>query len=221
MPATPILTLTVENSSGRIKAEIANSDTPTHNELWVSTPSENNGDPMRVGDNIAVDGTFYHYGGAHGKSYSFFARAVNGTSADSVTQVAAPALTSFWLHAVDKASATSNLSGSALDLFNLAEARNQSRALEDYLLSGRSVLLAETSAISNHAFSATIRIPFTNDADRATLLDILESQRYVCARSQDGFKLFGVLQAVQFAYNATYTDFDLNLTEVDFSEHIA
>src|SRR5262245_60305077 len=109
-PAAPIITPTPSNAGGYIDIIVANSDTPTRNEIWRQAAEEYAGAAVRLTRTLAVDGTYRDYNVASGRSYTYFARAVNASGeTDSTSSASSVTLASGWVHAVDKTQASTNL----------------------------------------------------------------------------------------------------------------
>lgn len=226
MPSTPTLTVVPNTADGRNVVSISNSDVPDYNDIYRSTSSENNGQEVRIAYQAAINSTFYDSNVAAGITYNYRVEAVDGgVAASSTVATATLSLDNLWIHAVRK-SPNSNVFGTAVALINMAtQERDLGRESSQYTLSGRTVPKVLTSEIQGETLSVLCRIPTADYADKETLLSIQESSRYVCVRDQNsggilGFKIFGTLDIVPLQYQFGFTDFQLTITAVHYSEQM-
>lgn len=227
MPSTPTLTVTPSTTDGRNVVVIANSDSPDSNRIERAAAGENGGAFIVIASGLSVGATFYDSNVAAGIPYSYRAVAIaSGVEAVSTIEVATLTLTRLWMHAVQKDDA-SNVFGTAVSLINMAtQEKDTSRESASFVLSGRETFKILASDIIGETVNVLCRIVDADYANKATLLEIQESGRYVCIRDQNyegmlGFKIFGLLDVVPLQYQYGYTDFQLTLTGVQYNEAVS
>lgn len=222
---TPTFTLTVYD--GFIRLIVTNPSTaPDTNQVWRSTPTENNGLPIEISGTLKVNGIFTDYNVASGESYVYFIRAISGsTSLDSVTAQGTISLSRGIIHAVSKSYGSTNKLPSipALPVWDLEpHAHPFTRASIQYMTPNtQNKAVVGISAIGETGAQFTARVRLQEQYDRRTLQALYQCGAYLCYRDPSGNKVFGTLANYSEQYNTGYTDVAIIFDRCDFTESVA
>lgn len=219
MPATPTLSLTPSNSDGSVEVRITNSDSPDYNQLWMS---EAGATAIMIGNNIAVDGGFTVHCCRSGISYSFFARAVDGTDfADSAIHVASVTLSKLHINAAVRYSRTSTSVGDRLTLVNLMpEGLTITRASRSFDHAGQTGPFIGTSDITQRVLTCTVTIGEDDTTSLRRLRALKDARTTLLFRDQQGVGMYGTLAELTPVYEVTYVDVAIVAEENSYSPAI-
>lgn len=211
--ATPALTVNIADD--HISVTFANSDTPTFNFLKRNS--------VYISKTIASDGAFLDYQTRSGEQVFYVGSAFDGTqeSAPTSPQTGTVTLDLATIHKVRK-SATSNISGAGIELFN-QEGQQQTRTRESEILqlAAQEQPRIKTSELVGRYVECPIYIL---RADWGAMIPALEamiwSDDLFCFRDQFGELMFCTFpdqeaKFTQFKYNIT-----LRLIESAYSEAV-
>lgn len=220
-------------ANGRIVVLYNNSaNTGGWNRLLRSTPSENGGTPIKIGDPVPLFhhlsdfAEFHDYNVASGKSYIYSWEVSDGSmvvgTSDSDSGIIT--LSSAWLHVAHKnhmEDVTTPTNGElAMRLIDFAPYQ-QSRKLTTISrnIANSTKPRVGVGSIKHTQVNPSFLITYDND-NRATLRSIFKSNYYVCLRDTFGNKYFGRLIAPTENYGATFTTPTLLFESLSFDESV-
>ncbi len=226
-PATPTLTIQAINSGGYVLAQIANSDTPTYDELWRFEYTAGRATAIRVGASLPKNVSFTDYNARSGTVYQYFARAYNGTglftdSADSA--VIYLTLTDTFIHVVSRTST----SGNAILPTTFLLLDGSEFGLEEVAASHKLLGRSRPVSISGPAVWQTARVIGIDPHDKTipsrivpALMTIWRQGVVVCLRSGAGHRIFGKMTEPGSSISSESMNvdaFSFGVTEEDYTE---
>lgn len=193
-PATPTLGVNASNSGGYVQLIIANSDTPSYNELWRYVATAASSTAIKIGALLPKSATFNDFQAASGVGYKYFARAYASTglfSDSSVSSTTTLTLPNVFLHAVSRTSVTSNTDG-VVSLLNVTTQWIPEEVRAEVNLIGRSAPASLLGQAISHRLSVTANT--TDYTDVTAVLAIWRKQEtgsVLCVRDHKGNRVFG------------------------------
>ena len=230
-PAAPTLTCTVVNDSGYILHQIANSDTPTYNELWTYGKNEDPSVAYKIGAGLPVDATFIDYNsdddldGLDAGRY-FFARAYNSSlftdSSHVLISSGEVVLSQLFLHAVSRTNTSSNAVGQAVKLLNVEATYTPQEMATTVNLIGRT---APTPLLGAQTWQRLSVVVILTNAEISTLTDLQnlwkaqeDGETVICARDQFKNRIFGKMSALQVTDNSSHLRVAFEIVQTKYSE---
>lgn len=221
-PATPTLSILAVSDGGYVLATIANSDTPSYNELHRYNYVDGRATAIKVGATLSVDPSFADSNVTSGVVYKYFARAYASTglfsdSADS--DAVYLELQAGFLHVISRTST----SGNASDSTELFLQDGTEFGLEEVATSHHLLGRTQPVGVAGQATWQTARIVGVgiNDGTLEALMAIWRQGAVVCLRSQAGHRLFGKMTEPSSSVsveNVTVDAFSFTVTEEDYTE---
>lgn len=219
-PAVPVLTITNDETNGRIRIAITNPSPQgtepnvVSNDLYRRKTGETTWTRIKTG--IPNSGIYDDYAAVSGDTYEYMARAWgdNGTFTDSLPSSGHIALKGVWLHCVDDPDGTAHQF--ALSSGNSDEWRADGSLMK---FAGRKRPVAVFGENEDGRIVANLQM-LRNRGDREALQNIVSRKTTVCYRDNRGRKMFGVI--LQLPSNDTFYGYSVQVSidEIDYKEEV-
>jgi len=227
-PAAPTITVTSIPSRGCNLCYIANSDTPTYNELWRYVKTEGIATAIRIATNLPKNISFADYNVISALTYTYFPRAYNsvlftdGNTSGNVQLI----LENAFLHAVSRDSVSSTAQA-ALELLNTSGQWTRDEVSVSTKLIGRA---APSMILGQPQWQrASVNVIIQSYADVNSLLSIWQAQKagaVLCYRDQiggivtSGNRVFGKMSQPQVVDMSTYLAVSFEMIETSYVEAV-
>ena len=219
-PAVPVLTITNDETNGRIRIAITNPSPQGTEPNVVSNDlyRRKNGETAwtRIKTGIPNSGIYDDYAAASGVTYEYMARAWgdNGTFTDSLPYPGHITLKGVWLHCIDDPTGT--VHRFALSSGNSDEWRTDGSLMK---FAGRKRPVAVFGENEDGRVTANLQM-LRNRGDREALQNIVQRKTPVCYRDNRGRKMFGVI--FQLPSNDTFYGYTVSVSidEIDYKEEV-
>jgi hypothetical protein len=219
-PAVPVLTITNDETNGRIRIAITNPSPQgtepnvVSNDLYRRKTGETTWTRIKTG--IPNSGIYDDYAAASGVTYEYMARAWgdNGTFTDSLPYPGHITLKGVWLHCIDDPTGT--VHRFALSSGNSDEWRTDGSLMK---FAGRKRPVAVFGENEDGRVTANLQM-LRNRGDREALQNIVQRKTPVCYRDNRGRKMFGVI--FQLPSNDTFYGYTVSVSidEIDYKEEV-